>query len=119
MFTTIGFFSVVVHADEPRSLIVRARAREDLENLRREHLPDLEIVENGGTDYAFRAYVSRDEWEHAAQQMAAAVDYPNFKDAVVARQGLERAGFYVEIWETMQRLQSTANGRSSRKAPAD
>ena len=119
MFTTIGFYSVVAHAEEPRTVIVRARARADLENLRREHLPDLEIIENGGTDYAFRAYVSRDEWEHAARQMAEAIDYPNFKDAVVARQGFERAGFYVEVWETMQRLQAAARGSRSRSGSAD
>ena len=105
MFTTIGFFSVVAHSDEPRTVIVRARAREDLDNLRREHLPDLEIVENGGTDYAFRAFVSRDEWEHAAQQMAADIDYPNFKDAVAARQGYARADVYHDVWATMYRLQ--------------
>ena len=119
IFTTIGFFSVVAHADEPRTLIVRARARADLDNLRREHLPDLEIVEDGGTDYAFRAFVNRDEWEHAAQQMANAIDYPNFKDAVIAKQGFERAGFYVEVWEVMQRLQAAARGSSSRSGSVD
>jgi hypothetical protein len=119
IFTTIGFFSVVAHADEPRTVIIRARAREDLENLRRQHLPDLEIVENVGTDYAFRAFVNRDEWEHATAQMAAAIDYPNFKDAVVAKQGFDRAGFYVEVWETMQRLQAAASGSSSRSGPTD
>lgn len=119
IFTTIGFFSVIAHPEEPRTLIVRTRAREDLENLRREHLPDLEILENGGTDYAFRTFISRDEWEHAAQQMANAIDYPNFKDAVVAKQGFERAGFYVEVWEVMQRLQSAAKGSRSRSGSAD
>lgn len=106
LFTTLGFFSVVAHRDDPDTFLIRARVREDLDALRVHHLPDLEIVENAGTDYAFRAFVSREEWEHAAQQLAREIDYPNFKNAVAARQGPERAHRYMEIWEVMHRLQS-------------
>ena len=97
LFTTIGFFSVVAHRDDPRTILIRARVREDLLALRRYHLPDLEIVE--GSEYPYEALASRDEWEHAAQQLAQDVDY--FDD------------------EAMQRLQSAANGNSSRSEPAD
>lgn len=119
LFTTIGFFSVVSHRDAAHTVVIRSRVREDLEALRTHHLPDLEIVANAGTDYAFRAFVSRDEWEHAAQQLARDVDYPNFKDAVAARQGSARAHAYLEIWATMHRLQETAAGKSSRSAGSD
>ena len=97
LYTTIGFFSVVAHRDDPRTILIRARSREDLDALRRHHLPDLEIAQ--GTHYPFEALVSRDEWEHAAQQLAQGVDY--FDD------------------EAMQRLQSPARGNNSRSASAD
>ena len=97
LFTTIGFFSVVAHRDDPRAILIRARVREDLEALRRHHLPDLQIDEAG--DHTYEALVSRDEWEHAAQQLAQAIDY--FDDAA------------------MQRLQSLASGNSSRSDATD
>ena len=97
LYTTIGFFSVVAHRDDPGTILIRAHAREHLDALRRHHLPDLEIAGDG--DYGFRALVSRDEWEHAAQQLAQGVDYPDD--------------------EAMQRLQSAASGNSSRSSAAD
>jgi hypothetical protein len=105
LFTTLGFYSVVAHRDHPDTVLIRARAREDLDALRTHHLPDLEIIENAGSDYRWRAYVERLEWEHAAAQMAADIDYPNFKDAVADRQGYERAKRYMEIWQVMHGLQ--------------
>lgn len=119
LFTTLGFFSVVAHRDDARTVLIRARVREDLEELRVRHLPDLEIVEDAGSDYRYRAFVSRDEWEHAAQGLAACVDYANFKDAVAERQGRDRADRYLEIWRVMHRLQSSERGNSSRSDPGD
>jgi hypothetical protein len=119
LFTTCGFFSVVAHRDEPDTIVVRARLREDLEALRVHHLPDMEIVEGGGTDYAYRAFVSRDEWEHIAQQLARGIDYPNFKTAVSERRGPDLAHPYYEVWRVMHRVQSEASGKSSRSGAVD
>ena len=105
IFTTIGFFSVVEDPEHPNTLKIRARAREDLEALRDRYLPDLEIVESSNTDYRFRAFVHRDEWEHAARSLAADIDYPNFKSAVAKRQGHSRAGRYARVWQIMYALQ--------------
>ena len=97
LYTTIGFFSVVAHRDDPRAILIRARVREDLAALRRHHLPDLEIAQGG--EYAFEALVSRDEWEFAVCRMAQEIDY--FDE------------------DAMQRLQSEASGNSSRSEAAD
>jgi hypothetical protein len=106
LVTSIGFFSVVAHDHDRRTVLVRARAREDLEALRRRYLPDLEIVENEGSDYRYRALLERSEWEHAAERLAADIDYPNFKDAVHDRQGPDRARLYMRIWSTLRELQA-------------
>jgi len=107
LFTTIGFFSVVEDPEHPDTLKIRARAREDLEALRDQHLPDLEIVESEHTDYRFRAFVRRDEWEHAVRSLVADIDYPNFKSAVGQRQGHARAGRYAQVWQVMYGLQQS------------
>ena len=85
LFTTIGFFSVVADDAYPGTLTIRAREREHLEALRRHHLPDLEIAEMDHPDYRFRACVARDEWVHAAEGLAAAIDYPDFQPAMGER----------------------------------
>lgn len=105
LFTSIGFYSVVAHDSHPGTVLIRARTREDLERLQRRHLPDIEILENAGTDYRFRALVARSEWEHAAERLAADIDYANFKDAVAQRQGHERAELYLRIWDALRELQ--------------
>lgn len=119
IFSAIGFFSVVTHPERPEAVLIRARVREDLEALRWHHLPDLEIEVDVLGDYRFRACVARDEWEHAAQGMAAELDYPNFREAVAQRQGRERAARYLEVWRAMHRLQSAASGNGSRSPAVD
>jgi hypothetical protein len=104
LLTTSGFYSVVAHRDNSDTLIVRTRLREDLEELRRSYLPDLEIVEGGDSDYEFRALVSRMEWEHAVRQLVGDIDYPNFKDAVDQRQGNHRARIYARVWMVLREL---------------
>jgi hypothetical protein len=109
LFTSIGFFSVVEDEEHPGALKIRARAREDLGALQDHYLPDLEIVRTEHTDYRFRAVVARDEWAHAAQALAADIDYSNFKAAVAQRQGPSRAKRYGRVWELMYGLQREAD----------
>jgi hypothetical protein len=105
IFTTLGFFSTVAHPEHADAVIVRARVRADIEALRAHVLPDLEITETRHRDYRFRATVSRDEWAHAVEQLALEIDYPNFKVAVAARQGTDRAHAYGRVWSVMWELQ--------------
>ena len=105
LFTSFGFFSVVARRDRADLVLVRARCRADLEALRERHLPDLELHENAGSDYRWRAFVTREDWERTAAAVAAAIDYPNFKDAIAERQGYERAELYHDVWDVMYRLQ--------------
>ena len=105
LFTSIGFFSVVAHPDAQDAVIVRARARADLEALRDHVLGDLAILRTDQRDYRYRAVVARDEWAHAVQRLALEIDYPNFKAAVAVRQGPRRAHRYGEVWSVMYGLQ--------------
>ena len=104
LITTRGFYSVVEHRSDPERLIVRARRREDLEALA-ELIPDLEIFSDRRADYRWRAVVARAEWALAVAQLAAEIDYSNFKSAVGQRQDDERAGLYAEVWRVLYGLQ--------------
>ena len=104
LFTPLGFYSVVQHRDDPDTMLVRARVREDLERLRDDHLPGAEVIEGAGTDYRFRVLVPRAAWEQAAAALARDVDYPNFKSEVARTDG-GRARVYGRVWEIMWDLQ--------------
>ncbi len=108
IFTTIGFFSVVEKPDDrgKGTVTIRSRVRSDLEALKEKYLPTLgPIQENSQTDYRFRAKAKKEEFASALQKMALDLDYDNFKATVSRRQGVEREGFYHEVWETLLRLQ--------------
>lgn len=109
LFTTQGFYSVVADRDDPDRVLVRARAREDIEALR-EQIPDLDPVADAGADYRWRAFVSRESWARAASELASEIDYDNFKNAVRDRQGSDRERRYHEIWHVMKKLQDDAAG---------
>jgi len=106
LLTTIGFYSVVQHRDDPDMLIVRARTREDIEALCDRRLPVGDIVAEAGTDYRYRVFCARAEFEEAVAGLVHDLDYPNFKNAVAERQGAERAGLYSKIWSLLHRLQA-------------
>ena len=113
LVTTQGFYSVVAHRDDPDTLIVRGRSRDDLEALRKQ-VPGLEPFEDPAADYRYRAYVSRAEWLAAVAQLTCDVDYDNFKSAVATRQGAARAQIYGSVWADLLALQDGRRGAPSR-----
>src|SRR4051794_4472799 len=60
LVATQGFYSVVAHRRHPDRVIVRARAREDLEALR-DQIPGLRVFSDPHADYRWRAVVTRAE----------------------------------------------------------
>lgn len=106
IFTMIGFFSVVQKSGDD-DLTVRARARADLEALRARHLPMMSApIDHGGTDYPWRAKVSHADFAAALGQLAAAIDYANFKNTVAARQGQDRSKVYSKVWSALTALEA-------------
>ena len=106
LVTTRGFYSVVEDFHDRDRLLVRARVREDLVALA-DLVPELEGEETPERDYRFRASVPRDVWSAAAAQLVRQIDYPNFKNAVAARQGVDRAHVYGDVWATLLELQQS------------
>lgn len=109
VFSKLGFFSVVQDRNDKYTVIVRARVAADLDNLRNEYLDDLgPTIEGAGTDYRYRAYVSKDLFANALQNIAIDIDYGNFKDEVQRVQGPVRCNAYHKVWDVMRMF---ADGR--------
>jgi len=84
-------------------VVVRARDREDLENLR-EFIPGIKVVELPNRDYEYRAFVKRHVWERTIRKLTAEIDYTNFKDSVTDKMGHKRHDLYMRVWSTMLSL---------------
>lgn len=102
VFTTVGFFSVVEKFDNPKTLVVRARVRTDLDELRKQFIPKLGITRaTKGTDYPYRATCSRSVFSNGLKRIVKALTYKNFKSEVRKTHGLEREHMYHQIWSVM------------------
>jgi hypothetical protein len=87
-------------------LLVRARARGDLEALR-QWIPDLAVREDRSADYPYRALVSRVDWDAAMAGETALVDYTtDFKGQVGEVMGMEREALYTQVWAILRRIQN-------------
>lgn len=109
LFTNIGFFSAV---QKPGTdfLTVRARVKQDLENLRQNYLPQLSATQaKGGTDYPWRATVSHADFAAALGKIAMDIDYSNYKNEVTARQGKVRASRYGKVWQALYDMPEDAS----------
>jgi hypothetical protein len=101
LFFDGGFVSIVEDTQSlssPRALLVRARAKVDLENFLGMARSRAAISTTPANDYRFRASVTRKEVAAAIALIATRIDYSNFKDQVRESQGIERAHIYGEIW---------------------
>lgn len=107
-----GFVSVVAHNDRPDHLLVRARAKGDLENIcevaREEGIEGLDpvgIFSLESADYRWRLEVRRDDFASLVSALVSRIDYGNFKDRVKQRDPA-RAGLYMDVWSDLYRIQS-------------
>jgi len=111
-----GFLSVVEHRDKSGSMIVRARAKADLEQLcqlaNHVGIPNFEqgqIEENPDADYHYRLTAPVDSWKQVTSAVAERIDYDNFKNAV-AKDDPERAVIYGQVWADLMKIQFPDSG---------
>lgn len=95
-----GFLSIVDKGCEKDELLVRARRSGDIEAL----FPRATVIEGGGTDYRFRAVVSRREIAGAIADVVDLIDYPNFKSEVERRGDHKLAGALHGVWRNLLAL---------------
>ena len=99
LFTRYGFFSVVWKRDR---IQIRARCRRHLESLKK-RFPFLlgGILELPDADYRYRVETDRESWIATAGDLAAEIDYGNFKEEVGHRFGAgdDYVGLLHEVWD--------------------
>ena len=120
IFTKYGFYSAVCARQgdgshnqpvDPNRIMVRARLRERLENLKKQFpnlLSESEIENSIGTDYAFRIFVAKADWSKVLVGLNEDVDYDNFKSEVARYQGPNLNAYQHslhDVWSVMYELQ--------------
>lgn len=100
-----AFLSIVNKGGDGGDLLVRARRRGDIERV----FPDAAVVEREGTDYEFRAHVSKAVVASAMVDLVQEIDYSNFKSSVTDTP-LHDA--YMDVWLAMNKLQEWLPYRS-------
>ena len=105
IYTTRGFFSIVRDSDQPQNVLVRARLKGDLENLRSAWPTLTPTRETNRRDYRFRASLDARELPLLLSKLASEVTYTNFKNAVASKQGDDRANLYHDVWHVMASAQ--------------
>ncbi|MCA9936541.1 MAG: hypothetical protein H6662_15470 [Ardenticatenaceae bacterium] len=118
--TKIGFFSVVAHRDDPKTVLVRARVTEDLMQLQdlgvEMGLEMPPIAETPEADYCCRMFMNRDTWQLLATRLADGIDYPNFKAAVHGDPARDQA--YMQMWSAMRSFQDRKRPQPAWEEPA-
>lgn len=78
IFLKNAFVSITNNEKQPGTVLLRARLRGDLENL----LPGVEVWEDAGTDYRFRASLSVEEVGGILTERISEIDYTSFTGSV-------------------------------------
>lgn len=114
-----GFLSIVKHRNKSHTLIVRGRAKEDVEHAARlyaeklhpnpsqavsDHYVETLVAETPTADYRYRFEADANLFESVALELIRSITYPNFKDEVARVQGYDRAHVYTRVWTDLLAL---------------
>ena len=96
-----SMLSIVRHNTQAEAMLVRGRLAGDIERV----FPAAQVVEDGGSDYRFRAVLPEAEVAEAVHARLLGIDYGNFKASV---RDPQRHDAYFEVWDAMSQLQKRA-----------
>lgn len=98
IFLNDAFYSIVRDKQRPKDLLVRARAKGDIERT----WEKAKVVQLPGRDYAFRAWIPEQEVASALAFRILGIGYGNFKSSVHEQ---ARHDAYLGVWSVMYRYQ--------------
>lgn len=113
VFTEDGcFYSAVVDkaGDKKNDFVVRTRDKRSAEMLA--EFVSGEVVEWAGTDYAFRVYVSREDWADFMSEKVSRIRATNFKSEVSRAVGYRNTFMDAlhDVWQVMWDYQGRVSG---------
>lgn len=94
--------------DRRTHLMVRARIAGDIERV----FPRAKVIVNGGTDYRFRAFITRKEVGATIGRAAEQINYGNFKSSTKEP---ARHNAYMRVWSVMDAEQERRYPRPKSK----
>ena len=98
IFLPESFISVVQKPGDTDMLTVRARIQGDIESV----FPEAHVEADKGTDYKYRARLSRQTVAQVLQDQVMNLNWGNFKGAV---KGHKRHDAYMNVWRAMYAVQ--------------
>lgn len=104
IFLTDAFFSIVEDKQNATRFVVRARIKEDLPRVF--GLSPKAVEVDGGTDYKYRAYLSKDFVIKKITEEMESIDYTNFKSEVTEK---DRSEAYSKVWGVLFNWQEKKN----------
>lgn len=117
IFLSDAFISIV----EPKAdgqydpkiyLMVRARIPGDIQRV----FPGVRVVQDGGTDYRYRAFVERVRVADTLATLAQNIAYGNFKNSI-PKDDHSRHVAYLRVWQTMFQEQPISKRARRRNKP--
>ena len=113
LFTKHGFYSVIADAEVPENVIIRARDKGDLERLKalfRKFYPGstlatAPIYDSLYSDYRYRVFCPKGDFEAATALLARDVDYGNLKTEIGKAGDGGRDMAYMSVWSAMRHWQ--------------
>jgi hypothetical protein len=101
-------------------VLVRARAKADIENLYRRFSKKFKMSRpksDENRDYRWRIAMKKRDWARIVYRLAMEIDYYNFKNAVGQRPDQEnKHSAYLSVWSAMLRVQQ---GEDQEHRPID
>jgi hypothetical protein len=108
LFSNEGFVSIVQHKLFPWRVLVRGRAKEDIENFA-ERLAKLgenvTVKQNLDADYHWRLECKKKNAAQVMMDMMLDVNYANFKNNIHEQEDYDRDRAYMSVWSSMNNFQ--------------
>jgi len=107
IFTNVGYISIVENSDNSNEVMLRARARKDLDTFRTLYLPTNapKVKFYQTNDYPYRITIKKEDCALAMANAVRNIDYANFKSSVTKKQGWERSSIYMKIWSLLMGIE--------------
>ncbi|MDP9191074.1 MAG: hypothetical protein M3P06_05170 [Acidobacteriota bacterium] len=109
IFTRSGFASIVEHRDDHSNVLIRARVQRDLQGILERYVDrPCSVISNEGTDYPFRAVISKDKLRQLLHRSVDDLVYDNFKAAIRTSEGDDRgvrSEIYGNVWAELLGLE--------------
>lgn len=103
LFTQSGFFSIVKVIGDNDKFFVRARHKNDLENLIQLMNLKHPIHESNTADYPFRILICHQELLDLTATLVNEIEYPNFKSKIAeTKDQYDKLPSYHEVWSIMR-----------------